>query len=213
MSDGSATQDTHPLWRPYAVPSEEELAGAFVRGRISEPVEVVAPDPAWPAVFGEVRARIEGALGSRVLAVEHVGSTAVPGLHAKPVVDVDLTVADPDAEDDYLGELEAAGFVLTVREPGHRCLRLVEPRVNLHLWDRASTEPRRHVLFRDWLASHADDHAAYADLKCALAAEGFTDVMAYNARKSGLVYDIYERIFAADPAHPHTPRPRERGGD
>lgn len=100
--------------------------------------------------------------------------------------------------------------MLTVRESEqrHRCLRLAEPRVNLHLWCPGDPEPRRQVAFREWLVAHADDHAAYADLKRAVAGRGFTDAMLYNNEKAGLIYDIYERIFAADPAHPHTPQPR-----
>lgn len=199
---------THPLWRPYDVPTDEEIAAARVSAPAAERVEVVPPDPAWPAAYDVVRRRIEAALGDRALEVRHVGSTSVPGLHAKPVIDVDVTVADTAAEPDYLAALEEAGFVLTVREPAHRCLRLAEPRTNLHLWDPGHPEPRRHVLFRDWLATHGDDLAAYGDLKCRLSEEGFSDVMQYNNRKAALIYDIYERIFAADPAHPHAPQPR-----
>jgi GrpB-like predicted nucleotidyltransferase (UPF0157 family) len=204
--------DTHPLWRPYVVPTDEQIAAARVGGaRVSEPIEVMPPDPAWPASYDGVRALVEQALGERVRTIEHVGSTAVPGLHAKPVIDVDLTVVDSADEAGYLPDLEAVGFVLRVREPEweqHRCLRLEEPRVNLHVWSPGAQEPHRHRMFRDWLVAQADDHAAYADLKCALAAEGFTDAMRYNNRKAALVYDIYERIFAADPAYSHTPRPR-----
>jgi GrpB-like predicted nucleotidyltransferase (UPF0157 family) len=202
--------ETHPLWRPFHEPTDEEIAAAMVRGRSTEQVEVVPPDPGWPASYDVVRRRIEAALGDRVLEIRHVGSTSVPGLHAKPVIDVDVTVADTEAEGDYLAALEVAGLVLTVREPGHRCLRLSEPRANLHLWCPGDPEPQRHRVFRDWLVAHTDDRAAYGDLKCSLAAEGFTDVMGYNNRKAALIYDIYERIFAADPAHRHTPQPRAR---
>jgi GrpB-like predicted nucleotidyltransferase (UPF0157 family) len=202
--------ETHPLWQPFHELTDQEVAAAMVRGRRTEPVEVVPPDPGWPAAYDGVRRRIQAALGERVLEIAHVGSTAVPGLHAKPVIDVDVTVADTEAEGDYLPALEEAGFELTVREPGHRCLRLDAPRANLHLWCPGDAEPRRHAAFRDWLADHADDRAVYGDLKCSLAAEGFTDVMHYNNRKAGLIYDIYERIFAADPAHPHTPQSRPR---
>lgn len=202
--------ETHPLWRAYREPTDEQIQAAMVTGRRVEPIEVMPPDPGWPAAYDVVRRRVEAALGEQARDVRHVGSTAVPGLHAKPVVDVDVTVADTAAEGDYLAALEDAGFELTVREPGHRCLRLAGPRANLHLWDPGDPEPRRHLAFRDWLTEHTDDRAAYGDLKCALAAEGFTDVMSYNNRKAALIYDIYERIFAADPDHAHTPRPRPR---
>jgi GrpB-like predicted nucleotidyltransferase (UPF0157 family) len=203
--------ETHPLWRPYDPPTDEEIARARVAPVAPAPVEVVPPDAGWPADYERVRAQVLVALGERVISVEHVGSTAVRDLWAKPVIDVDLVVADSGDEAAYLSDLEAAGFVLVVREPEweqHRCLRGSEPVTNLHVWSPWSVEPQRHVAFRDWLLDHDDDRAAYADLKRALAEQGFTDVMDYNTAKGGLIYDIYERIFAADPVHAHTPRPR-----
>lgn len=205
--------DPHPLWRPYDPPTDEEIARARVAPVAPERVEVVAPDPGWPAAFARVRDRLVGALGDRALIVEHVGSTSVPGLWAKPVIDVDVTVADSGDEPSYLPALEAAGFELRVREPEweeHRCLRGTDPDANVHVWSRGAAEPLRHRLFRDWLRRDEDDRTAYGDLKRALADEGFTDVMDYNTAKGALVYDIYERALAADPAHAHSPRPRPR---
>lgn len=164
-----------------------------------------------PGQFAGVRDRVLAALGGLALVVEHVGSTAVPGLPAKPVIDVDLIVADSSRESDYVPRLVAVGFELAVRFPAweeHRVLRGWEPLTNLHVCSPDAVETRRHVVFRDWLSTHREDRDAYAATKRALAAEGFTDTMAYNARKAALVYDIYERIFAADPDHPHTPQPR-----
>ncbi len=204
-------EHVHPLWRPFQQPTDEEIAAARVVPVGPEPVEVVSPDPAWPAEFGRVEARIRQALGERALAVEHMGSTSVPGLWAKPVIDVDLTVADSADEQSYVPDMEAAGFVLRGREPGwdeHRMLRGADPTSNVHVWSPGGREPQRTRMFRDWLRTHADDRAAYGDLKRRLAEQGFTDVMHYNNAKAALVYDIYERIFAADPAHEHTPRPR-----
>lgn len=204
--------DTHPLWRPYDPPSDEEVAAARVDGpRLPELVEVVAPDPTWPDQFEQVRATIKGALGERALHVEHVGSTSVPGLWAKPFVDVDVAVADSADEAAYVPELQAAGFVLRVREPDweeHRMVRGSDPMSNVHIFSSGSRECGRTLAFRDWLRKHSDDRDAYARLKRDLAAQGFTDPMHYNNAKAGLIYDIYERIFAADPDHPHTPRPR-----
>ena len=202
---------THPLWRPLQQPSAEEIAQARVQPHRPETVRVVAPDPAWPALFEEVRATVVGALGDRVLSLTHVGSTSVPGLWAKPVIDAALVVADSSREDDWLPDLEVAGFELRVREPEweeHRCLRGTRPRANLHVWSPGSVEVQRHVAFRDWLAEHPDDREEYAAIKRELSAEGFDDAMEYNNRKSGMVYDLYEKIFAADSAYEHTPRPR-----
>jgi len=202
---------THPLWQPYEPPTDEEIAQARVVPVAAARVQVVPPDPGWVDDYERVRARVLGALGARALSVEHVGSTAVPGLWAKPVIDVDVTVADSGDEASYLPNLEAAGFVLMVREPEwhqHRCLRGPAPVANVHVWSPGSVEPQRTAAFRDWLLEHEDDRVAYGELKARLADQGFTDVMDYNAAKGGLIYDIYERIFVADPAHPHTPRPR-----
>ncbi len=203
--------DTHPLWRPYDPPSDEEIAQARVAPTDHTLVEVVAPDSTWPQQFANVRDSVVAALGDRALSVRHVGSTSVPGLWAKPIIDVDLIVADSGDESAYLPDLEAAGFVLRVREPEweeHRCLRGSDPASNLHVWSSGSQEPARHAAFCDWLIAQPDDREAYAALKRDLAAQGFTDAMHYNNAKAGLIYDLYERIFAADPAHRHSPRPR-----
>src|SRR6202030_1372724 len=95
------------------------------------------PDPAWPQRYEVLAARIRGALGWRVLQLEHVGSTSVPGLPAKPVIDIELTVAAPGREPDHRPALEAAGFRLVIREPwwyGHRVLTAEQPRSNLHVF-------------------------------------------------------------------------------
>ena len=175
------------------------------------PIEVVASDPNWSATYAALAARVHHVLGARVLSIEHVGSTAVPGLAAKPVIDVDLTVADSADEPAYVADMEADGWVLRIREPEfeeHRLLRLDEPECNLHVWSPGSPEPQRHRLFRDWLIAHPDDRERYAAAKQSAAAEGFTDGMHYNNAKAWVVYDIYEQIFAADRAHPHDPQPR-----
>lgn len=203
--------DTHPFWRPYAPPTDQEIARARVAPTDQSLVEVVAPVSSWPQQFAEVRDTVVAALGDRALSVRHVGSTSVPGLWAKPIIDVDLIVADSGDETAYLPHLEAAGFVLRVREPDweeHRCLRGTDPPSNLHVWSPGSQEPARHAAFRDWLIDHPDDREAYAALKRDLAAQGFTDAMQYNNAKAGLIYDIYDRIFVADPDHSHSWHPR-----
>lgn len=202
---------THPLWRPFAVPTAAEVAAARVRGHSPERVVVAEPDPAWPGWFARVARLVRGALGDRVLSLDHVGSTAVPGLPAKPVVDADLVVADSADEKAWLPALEAAGFELSVREPEweeHRVVKGQDPATNLHVWSPGSQEVQRHLAFRDWLRSHADDRAAYGEVKRRIAAHDLDDAMVYNNLKAAFVYDLYERIFAADPAHAHDPHPR-----
>ena len=124
------------------------------------------------------------------------------------MIDVDLTVVDVEAEDDYLSDLEAVGWRLLFRDDvaggPHRQLSLAAPNANLHVWSPGALEPRRHRLFVSWLRSHPDDRDRYAAVK--MSRDGPTS---YNDHKSGLVYDIYERIFLADPEHQHDPQPRD----
>lgn len=166
-------------------------------------LRLVASDPAWPELYGMLAAVITEALGDTALAVEHVGSTSVPGLLAKPLIDVDLTVADSSDEQAYVPALERRGFVLVVREPWryeHRCLRREEPACILHVFSPGCAETERHRIFRDWLRSHPEDCALYAAAKITAAADtratgGHT--MDYNARKELVVREIYGRAFHA----------------
>ena len=169
----------------------------------STDVRVVEPDPAWPSIAQALIDRIRAALGDRVLSLEHVGSTSVPGLAAKPVIDLDLAVADPDDEDAYVPPLVVAGFVHVVREPwwyGHRLLRGTDPAANLHVYGPDSAESVRQRLFRDWLRQHPEDRDRYAlaKIEAASAARAAQEhVQQYNARKERVVRDIYARLFQA----------------
>ncbi|NJC23255.1 GrpB-like predicted nucleotidyltransferase (UPF0157 family) [Arthrobacter pigmenti] len=206
---------THPLWRPYEQPDDDAIQAARVElndpSRWKKPVVVSEYDPAWPVAFNKVADKVSAILGPRAAVIEHVGSTSVSELAAKPVIDVDLLVADSADEASYLPQLESGGFTLVIREPEweeHRALKLQEPNTNLHVFSTDAIEPQRHVMFRNWLRTHPADRDAYASLKKKLAADGFEDVMHYNNAKAALIYDIYESIFIADPRHPHTPQAR-----
>jgi GrpB-like predicted nucleotidyltransferase (UPF0157 family) len=202
---------THPLWRPFHLVDLDTVPAVIVGELAPRTIEVVPYDPEWPARFAALDRQVRAALGDRVLALAHIGSTSVPGLAAKPIIDADLTVADSADETGYAPDLEAAGFVLRVREPDweeHRMFTVPGRSVNLHVFSPGAREPRRHLLFRDWLRASNDDRASYAILKSVLARRGFTDGMDYNNHKAALVYDIHEKIFAADPAHEHDPQPR-----
>ncbi|QZY28897.1 GrpB family protein [Nocardioides coralli] len=167
------------------------------------PLEVVEPDPGWPAAFDQVAGAIRAALGDRVLALEHVGSTAVADLPAKPVLDVDLVVADPADEAAYVPDLVAAGFHHVLREPWwheHRLLKLRDPFTHLHVFGPDSPEVVRHRMFRDWLREHAEDRRRYAEAK--RVASGATvraggTGMDYNRVKEPVVHEILDRMFRA----------------
>jgi GrpB-like predicted nucleotidyltransferase (UPF0157 family) len=166
-------------------------------------IEVTDPDPDWPRQYCLLAARIREALGWRVLQLAHVGSTSVPGLPAKPVIDIDLTVADPGREQDYIPALEKTGFRLAIREPwwyGHRVLRADEPRCNLHVFGFDSPELVKHRIFRDWLRGNPGERDLYAAAKRQAAAQanahGEHD-MQYNARKQQVIREIYHRAFVA----------------
>ena len=166
---------------------------------LPETVAIVAYNPEWPHRYRSLAADIRAALGPTVIDIEHVGSTSVPELAAKDVIDIDLTVADPRDEDSYLPALARIGYVHTVREPSwheHRCLRLAEPRVNLHVFGPDCPEVIRHRMFRDWLRANPQDRARYEDAKRA-AVPGGGHVMDYNARKQDTILAIYDRLFRA----------------
>lgn len=185
---------------PPVPEGESPWVGAARPGTV---IEIVDADPAWSAAFDRLEARIRAALGPRVLQLAHVGSTAVPGLPAKPLIDVDLIVADPEAEAGWLPPLEAAGLVLRVREPwweGHRLLRAEDPVANVHVFGPDAAEPWRHRVLRDHLRRDEADRDRYAAAKRA-AAEAATaageHVEQYNARKEEVLRRIVERAFRA----------------
>ena len=164
-----------------------------------ENIEVMPYDPAWPALFWELAGAIRQALGMAALHIEHIGSTAVPLLAAKPVIDIDLTVSDPTDEAAYVPALESLGYDLIIREPSwhqHRCLRLEAPRVNLHVFGPDCPETIRHILFRNWMREHPEDRERYEKAK--FGAVGGTEyVMDYNLRKQPVIREIYARAFKA----------------
>ncbi|RWA13933.1 hypothetical protein EKO27_g1213 [Xylaria grammica] len=171
--------------------------------RPQKPIKIVEYRPEWPAMFAEVEKRIRQALGDRAVTIQHVGSTSVPGLAAKDVIDVDLAVADPADEESYVPGLQAAGFVFLFREPTwyqHRFFHLEEPYTNLHVFGSDSSEMVRHRLFRDWLREHEDDRERYAAVKreaAEAAAAAGENVQQYNNRKESGLRDILQRIFEA----------------
>ena len=158
-------------------------------------IVLVPYDPAWPEAFEAEATRIRTALGPAAAGIEHVGSTSVPGLAAKPIIDINLVVADSADEPAYVPALEALGYVLHVREPGwheHRLLRLDEPQVNLHVFTTGSTEHARMITFRDRLRTDPEALDLYVTTKQRLAAQHWERVQDYADQKSSVV----ERILS-----------------
>ncbi|RGB64486.1 GrpB family protein [Harryflintia acetispora] len=156
-------------------------------------------DKSWPAGFGREEEKIRGALGPRALAVEHVGSTSVPGLCAKPILDILLLVENAAREEDYAGLLERAGYIFRIREPdwyGHRMFKGTNPPVNLHVFSLGCEEAERMLAFRDWLRSHPADRDLYARTKRELAQKTWKYVQDYADAKTKVVAEIIARMNA-----------------
>jgi GrpB-like predicted nucleotidyltransferase (UPF0157 family) len=150
-------------------------------------------DPAWSAWFEQAAEQIRDALGGAALQVDHVGSTSVLGLPAKPVIDINLLVVDPAQESAYVPQLEAAGYTLRIREPDwyeHRMLRGAAPPVNLHVFRQGCAEADRMLLFRDWLRRNTSDRELYARTKRELATRNWKHVQDYADAKSEVVRKI-----------------------
>jgi GrpB-like predicted nucleotidyltransferase (UPF0157 family) len=186
---------------PYQV-SDEELA----RNRIGPVVPHDAPifladyDPHWPELFRRESNRIGAVLGSRVRVLEHAGSTSVPGLAAKPIIDIVLAVPDSADEAAYVQDLEAAGYVLRVREPDwfeHRLFKGPDTDINLHVFTAGATEIDRMLLFRDWLRAHDEDRDAYLRTKRDLAQRTWRHVQHYADAKTAIVDEIIGRAAVA----------------
>lgn len=178
--------------------SEDEIRAAHVgeAPRLDGRVVLVEYDPAWPGLYEREAARIRGALGGVVVGLEHAGSTSVPGLAAKPVVDVVLTVADSADEVSYVPALEAVGYVLVVREPEwfeHRMFKGPDTNVNLHVFTEGEPEVGRMLAFRDRLRGSVADRELYERVKRELASREWAYVQQYADAKSAVVAEILGR--------------------
>lgn len=171
---------------------------------VSVKIVLVGYDLAWPVLFQREAARIRGALAERARLVEHAGSTSVPGLAAKPRIDVVVAVPDSAAEGAYRPDLEAAGYRFVLREPdwhAHRLFKGPEVDVNLHVFTDGSMEIERMLTFRDTLRSNADERALYERAKRELAAREWETVQAYADAKSDVIEGILVRALGQRGAH------------
>jgi GrpB-like predicted nucleotidyltransferase (UPF0157 family) len=195
VTDQSPDPDHTPM-------TEQEIKASWTvePPRLDGPVTLVDADPTWPAAFQRESKRIHGALGPALVRLEHTGSTSVPGLAAKPIIDMLLVVADSGDETTYVPALEAAGYRLVIREPDwheHRVFKGPATNVNLHVLTAGDLEIERILDFRDWLRTHDEDRAWYERTKRELAAQTWAYVQNYADAKTVVVEAIIERAANA----------------
>jgi len=180
---------------PIAERIREVVIGELEAPRIA----IVDYDLSWPKLFRQEAARIRSALGEVALRIEHIGSTSVPGLAAKPIVDILLVVEDSGDETSYVPAMEDAGYILRVREPDfheHRMLRTAEKDVHVHVFSPGSPEIGRYLLLRDHLREDAEDRDLYARTKRDLASRSWPSMDHYAEAKTEVIEAIIAR--AAD---------------
>ncbi|MCM0674979.1 GrpB family protein [Micromonospora phytophila] len=173
--------------------TETELIGGIEHAEI----RIVDYDPRWPDAFATHADRIRRALGPAARAVEHIGSTSVPGLAAKPIIDILVTVDDVEREDEYVTALDAAGYELRVREPGHRMMRTPTRHVHIHILQPEDPACDDYRLLREWLRRDSADRALYAATKRDLARRDWTDTNAYADAKTDVITQINNRARSA----------------
>ena len=178
--------------------TEEEIRAVTVGEMtpLSGPIQIVDSDPEWPRLFEREADRIRAALGDRALLIEHVGSTSVPGLAAKPRIDILLVVPESGDEPAYVPALEAAGYVLRIREPDwyeHRVFKGPATDLNLHVFSPGCPEIDRMLLFRDWLRRNASDRQRYERTKRDLARREWTHTQNYADAKTAVVEELIAR--------------------
>ena len=176
---------------------DQILAVAVVQPQVlNGPIHLAQYDPAWPSLYDQLENNIREALGDKLLLIEHVGSTSVPGLSAKPIIDMVLAVADSTHESFYVQPLEEKGYILRVREPDwyeHRLLKPPDIDGNLHVFSTGCEEIEQMLLFRDWLRSHPEDRLLYEKTKRQLAAQTWKYTQNYADAKSEVVQEILSR--------------------
>jgi len=184
------------------VPKTEDEILAYSIGdpsRVDGKITLVEYDPEWPRLFEREQRRIGAALGDRMVLLEHVGSTSVPGLAAKPIIDMLLVVPDSSDEAAYVPLLEAAGYLLRIREPEwyeHRVFKGPDTNVNLHVFSPGCPEIDRMIGFRDRLRSHDAERELYQAAKRDLASRNWTYVQNYADAKTAVVEEIIARMNA-----------------
>ena len=166
------------------------LDAVLVGGRESARIMIAAYDPGWVARFARERDRLAAALEDQARRIEHVGSTSVPELGAKPIVDILVTVATVEPDTELVAAMERAGYPLRVREPGHRMFRTPQRDVHVHVLAEGDPEVGRMLGFRDRLRASPADREAYEALKRALAARQWRDMNEYADAKGPFIEEV-----------------------
>lgn len=193
------------MGKEEALRSDEELQRALIPPLTvhNAPIHLADYDPNWPVLFEREATRIRATLGSTAIQIEHAGSTSVPGLAAKPIIDIVLVVPDSADEPSYVPAMEAAGYVLRVREPDwfeHRMFKGPDTDINLHVFSVGASEIDRMLLFRDWLRANPAERDAYLGVKLDLAEQTWRHVQHYADAKTAIVAEILARAEAAQEA-------------
>ena len=178
--------------------TEDQIVAATVGERkpFNSAVYLAPYDPAWPSLFNRLKKQVHDAFGSNVLLLEHMGSTAVPGLSAKPIIDMVLVVEDSSDESSYVKPLEKKGYTLRNREPDwheHRLLKPPDVKGKLHVFSAGCEEIGQMLLFRDRLRNNTDDRLLYEETKRELAARTWKYRQNYADAKSEVVQEILAR--------------------
>jgi GrpB-like predicted nucleotidyltransferase (UPF0157 family) len=169
--------------------TDVELVGGVER----RDLVIVDPDPSWPEVFAQHADRLRAALGLRARQIEHIGSTSVLGLAAKPIIDILATVDDITAEEDYLAPLLSAGYQLRVREPGHRMVRTPALDVHIHILESGHPAAVDYLVLRDHLRRNCADRELYESTKRELVRSDWPDMNAYADAKTVVITQIMDR--------------------
>lgn len=178
--------------------TEEQIIAATLGERqpLNGTIYLAPYDPAWPSMFTRLKKQIQEALEDRILLLEHVGSTSIPGLSAKPIIDMVLAVRDSSDESTYVEPLEQKGFTLRIREPAwyqHRLLKSLAPKGNLHVFSQGCEEIELMLRFRDRLRTHDEDRSDYEEKKRELAARTWKYTQNCADAKSKMVREIIAR--------------------
>ncbi|KAE8441096.1 hypothetical protein EG329_005891 [Mollisiaceae sp. DMI_Dod_QoI] len=208
MSNGVSIEE---LVNPHGL--DENHVERISFRKVKPSLDIIDPDPTWPSTYAILASRIVAALSppsspngaepgtGQLVSVSHVGSTSVPGLPAKAIIDIDVVVADINDESAYVSALESQGFQFMLREKwyNHRFFTATEPMVaNVHVWGPACAEAERHRIFKEWLIENVEDRELYAKTKKECSEASMLrgeSIQEYTDRKGGVIKDILHRAL------------------